>query len=94
MRDRASQFSWPNRTLCSVLESMRDTVKTLNFSYLLATIEEAQYLANRMESALNDVKDIRELKQIRSELRQEVRKLELQVKRLEKKTGKKPKSSE
>ena len=36
---------------------MRDCTKTLNFSYLLGLIEEAQTLASRMESHLYEMKD-------------------------------------
>ena len=39
-----------NRYICTVLDEMRDCVKTSNFSYLSGLIEEAQSLANRMES--------------------------------------------
>ena len=38
-----------NRYLCTVLDEMRECVKTLNFSYLLGLIEEVQTLGNRME---------------------------------------------
>ena len=47
----------PNRLLCAVFDEMRACVKTGNFSYLLGLIEEAQTLANRMESRLYDMKD-------------------------------------
>ena len=50
-----------NRFLCSVLDEMRDCVKTLNFSYLLGLIEEMQSLANRMESKLYEIKDFERL---------------------------------
>ena len=41
-----------NRYLCDVLNEMRKCVKTLNFSYLLGLIEEAQTLGSRMEAKL------------------------------------------
>ena len=47
----------PNRSMCQVLEEMRRCYKTRNFSYLLGLIEEAQSLAERMESSLYDKKD-------------------------------------
>ena len=50
-----------NRYLCDVLGEMRECVKTLNFSYLSGLIEEAQSLANRMESHLYDIKDFNHL---------------------------------
>lgn len=48
----------PNRYLCTVLEEMRTCHKTRNFSYLIGLIEEAQVLAERMESALSDKKEL------------------------------------
>ena len=69
----------PNRLLCTVLEEMRDCVKTLNFSYLSGLIEEAQSLASRMESRLYDMKDydhllddIRDLKKKKKNLKKTV----------------------
>lgn len=66
---------YPNRTLCDVLEEMRDCVKTLNFSYLMGLIEEAQSMGNRMEAALQDKHDIKRLTEERSKLRREVQNL-------------------
>lgn len=51
-------MSWPNRTLCEVLEEMRMCDKTKNYSYLKGLIEEVQSMGNRMEGALNDFKDM------------------------------------
>ena len=69
-----------NRYLCSVLDEMRDCTKTLNFSYLLGLIEEAQSLASRMESRLYDMKDhdrllddIRDLKKEKKNLKKIVK---------------------
>ena len=64
-----------NRTLCSVLEDMRTADKNKNYSYFLAMIDEAQYLANRMEASLGDLKDVRALKEERAKLKEEVMKL-------------------
>ena len=66
-----------NRYLCSVLEEMRECTKTLNFSYLLGLIEEAQSLASRMESKLYDIKDF-------DRLHEEIRDLKKKKKKLEK----------
>ena len=70
----------PNRLLCTVFDEMRDCVKTLNFSYLLGLIEEAQSLASRMESCLYDQKDhehllddIRDLKKKKKNLKKIVK---------------------
>lgn len=78
----SGDFGYPNRTICSVLEAMRDAIKTLNFSYLGSLIEEAQFLANRMESALYDSKDIKKLMEMRAELKKECAELEKQVEAL------------
>ena len=70
----------PNRLLCDVLDEMRECVKTSNFSYLSGLIEEAQTLANRMESRLYDMKDydhllddIRDLKKKKKNLKKIVK---------------------
>jgi hypothetical protein len=73
---------YTNRTLCSVLDAMRDCDKTKNYSYLLGMIEEAQYLANKMEAALYDMKDVRRLNEERSKLKVEVSNLRAQKKEL------------
>ncbi len=66
---------YPNRTICDVLEAMRDCYKTRNFSYLEGLIEEAQLFGNRMESALSDVSDIKRLHGEREKLNKQVDKL-------------------
>ncbi len=68
-----------NRYICSVLDEMRDCVKTSNFSYLSGLIEEAQSLANRMESRLYEIKDF-------EKLHEDIRKLKAEKKKLEKAT--------
>jgi len=67
---------WLNRTMCDVLAEMRQCTKTLNFSYLLGLIEEAQYMANRMEASLSDQKDYTQLVKQLSKLRKEKETLE------------------
>ena len=66
------------RTLCDVLEEMRQCVKTLNFSYLTSLIEEGQSMGNRMEAKLETMKEyesllkeIKRLEKIRDKLREE-----------------------
>ena len=68
-------MSYPNRTLCDVLEEMRKSLETSNFSYLGGLIEEVQSIGNRMEASLHDsndhkrlLKDIKRLKKKREEL--------------------------
>ena len=73
----------PNRLLCAVLDEMRDCVKTTNFSYLSGLIEEAQSLANRMESNLYDIKDFNRLHKDIKVLKKKKKKLEEKVEELE-----------
>tara|TARA_Y100000310_G_C20642220_1_gene794629 strand:- start:723 stop:1136 length:414 start_codon:yes stop_codon:yes gene_type:complete len=47
-----------NRTMCEVLDEMRAMFKTLSFGGMAGLIEEIQAMGNRMESALNDQKDL------------------------------------
>lgn len=47
-----------HRTLCDVLEEMRDCYKSRNFAHLMGLIEEAQSMGNRMEAGLGEVKDL------------------------------------
>ena len=65
-----------NRTMCDVLEEMRECTKTLNFSYLLGLIEEAQSLGNRMESKLYEIKDYERLHEDIRNLKKKKKKLE------------------
>ena len=72
-----------NRYLCSILDEMRTTIKTLNFGMLLGLIEEVQTAGNRMEAALEDKRDagflrdeIHNLKRERTKLKREIEKLE------------------
>ena len=65
----------PNRYICSVFDEMRECIKTLNFSYMKSLIEEAQVMANRMEAALSDQSDVRELSEQRRKLNKELKAL-------------------
>lgn len=69
-----------NRTLCDVLEEMRTCFKTYNFSPMLALIEEAQMMGNKMEAGLGDKHDIKKMESRKEELINELR--ELREKRL------------
>lgn len=71
-----------NRTLCDVLEEMRTCVKTLNFAPMLSLIEEAQGMGNRMESALDDVKDYERIQEDLHDLRAEYKDLKRKVEKL------------
>lgn len=74
-----------NRTLCDVLEEMRQLDKTRNYSYLPGLIEEAQSMGNRMEAKLYDVKDLERVRETAKAKREEVKKLEEQIAELRKK---------
>ena len=50
-----------NRTLCDVLDEMRTCFKTYNFAPMLALIEEAQMMGNKMEAGLNDKHDVEKM---------------------------------
>jgi len=52
-----------SRTICAVFEEMRTSNETKNYSYLLGLIEEAQSMANKMESKIDLIKDFEELKE-------------------------------
>ena len=69
----------PNRYLCSVLDEMRDCYKSRNFAHLLGLVEEAQWLANRMEAAISDHGDIERLRDRRAQAKDELKPLEQKV---------------
>ena len=78
-----------NRYVCDVLEEMRTSVKTLNFAMIPSLIEEVQTMANRMEMALSDLKDLKLLKEEIVDKKEELEALKDQIKNLEKKKKKK-----
>ena len=78
-----------NRYICDVLEEMRTSTKTLNFALIPSLIEEVQTMANRMEMALSDLKDLKLLKEDIVDKKEELETLQAQIKNLEKKKKKK-----
>jgi len=66
---------YPNRTLCDILEDMRQCFKTMNFAILPSLIEEVQIVGNRMEAALADVKNIEMINEDLHRLRAEYKDL-------------------
>ncbi len=68
-----------NRYICDVLEEMRTSTKTLNFALIPSLIEEVQTMANRMEMALHDMKDLEQLKMDIVEKKEELKKLEKKI---------------
>lgn len=85
---------YPNRTLCQVLEEMRTCCETLNFSYLKGLIEEIQVMGNRMESALYDKKDIKDMLIDKEELEKEIDQLREEIEKLKNKRNKLNKEGE
>jgi predicted nucleic acid-binding Zn-ribbon protein len=77
-----------NRTMCEVLEEIRKLDKVKNYSGLLGLVEEIQSMANRMESALHDQKDVVKLKEGLKELKKEYKKALQEYQDLEKKLKK------
>lgn len=76
---------YPHRYLCSILDEMRELDKTKNYSGLLGLIEEAQIAANRMESGLDEYKDLKKLKEEMSKLKKDYNDLYQKTESLEKK---------
>ena len=74
-----------NRYVCDVLDEMRTSVKTLNFAMIPSLIEEVQTMANRMEMALSDMKDLKLLKEAIVDKKEELDSLKDKIKKLEKK---------
>mgnify|MGYP001350572470 CR=1 FL=1 len=72
-----------NRYICDVLSEMRACTKTMNFSYLLGLIEEAQTLALRMEAKLYEIKDYERLHEEIRALKKKKKALENKVVELE-----------
>ena len=74
-----------NRYICEVLEEMRTCTKTLNFAIIPSLIEEVQIMANRMEMALSDMKDLESLKDNIHEKKEELKELEKKIAKKKKK---------
>jgi uncharacterized protein Yka (UPF0111/DUF47 family) len=77
--------------VCDVLEEMRTSVKTLNFAMIPSLIEEVQTMANRMEMALEDMKDLKTLKNEIVDKKEELESLKDEIRKIEKKKKKKKK---
>lgn len=85
---------YPNRTMCAVLDEMRECNKTRNFAPLLGLIEEIQIMGNKMEAGLSDKHDLEEMKEQRSIMNKELKKLQAKIDELKKKTGDDEKASD
>ena len=80
-----------NRYVCDVLEEMRTSVKTLNFAMIPSLIEEVQTMANRMEMALEDMKDLKGLKDEIHNKKEELETLKDKIRKIERKIERKKK---
>jgi len=80
----------PNRTLCGVLEEMREAHKTRNYSYLLGLIEEAQSIGNRMEANLYDKSDLESVQKRVKNLRKQRDALKDEINTLKAEKGEDP----
>lgn len=75
LQHKEYEYSYPNRTLCSILEDMRQLHKTHNYSYLNGLIEEVQFYGNRMEAAIEDKRDLYRAKKALSDIKKEYREM-------------------
>ena len=80
-----------NRYICDVLEEMRTSTKTLNFAMIPSLIEEVQTMANRMEMALSDMKDLKALKEEIVDKKEELETLKDKIRKIERKIERKKK---
>lgn len=78
-------FGGVNRTICQILEEMRSLYRSRNFSGLEGLIEEAQSMANRMESKLYTIKDIDRAEEAMKRLKKEIKELENKKEEIENK---------
>ena len=69
-----------NRTICDVFSEMRSCNETKNYSYLLGLIEEAQSMANKMESKIDLINDFEALKDKYKELEEQKNELKKEIK--------------
>jgi len=67
------------RYLCDIIEDLRKTYETRNFSYLPGIIEELQYRANRMENYIEIGRELTRMEDRRRTLKEEVKKLEKEL---------------
>jgi len=82
----------PHRYLCDVLAEMRKCHETRNYSPLLGLVEEAQTLANRMEAALGEKKDLERWHEDAKKEKKALEKLLKKTNKLRKENGEKEKS--
>lgn len=84
-------YSYPNRTICDVLEEMRKCDKTRNYAAVAGLVEEIQSMGNRMEAALEDKKNVETWTEKRAKLKCEINDLMQKRDKLRNELGKKKK---
>lgn len=68
---------YPNRTACDILSEMRTCSEYKNYAPMDSLIEEMQLVANRMEAGLGDKRDMADMLDKKSKLKQQIKELEL-----------------
>lgn len=71
------------RTVCDVLEEIRQLEKTKNYGPLLGLVEEIQSMANRMEAKLTENRDVVRAENYIKKLKQKIKKLEAKKDKLD-----------
>jgi len=79
MRGFSNYSFYPNRTMCDVLDAMLRMHEHYSFGELPGMVEELKYMAQRLESVIEDIRDIDKFKIMRSELKGELKKLQAEV---------------
>lgn len=82
MSDATHVSTWPNRTLCDVLEEMRKCHESRNYAYLLGLVEEVQTFGNRMEAALSNQQDYKAMDEALHKLKKEYKPLRDEIQKL------------
>jgi len=72
-----------NRNMCEVLDEIRALDKSKNYSSLMSLVDEIQSMANRMEAKLNDIKDFNYMKEEKTKLKKQIKKLKEKLEELE-----------
>jgi len=80
MRGFSDYSFYPNRTMCDVLDAMLKMHKRYSFGELPGMVEELRYMAQRLETVIEDRRDVDKFKIMRSELKSDLKKLQAEVK--------------
>ena len=75
-------FYWGDRTMCDVLEEMRQASKSKNYSYIDGLVEEVQSMGNRMEAGLARYGSMVQAESKVAELKSELKEVSADIARL------------